>query len=314
MQHSLESVWEGDLHCALGNMAPEGFWQGEYYFAACPLHEDHEWSFCFDRRTRNWQCEFGCGNGDLVALGVRLWQCGISAATARVLSLCGDDPRQVTSRYPYVDEQGQFLFEVLRYSPKGFATRVPASWVWNDIVRGQPTDEQRVLYRLPEVVQATDVLIVEGEKDCEAARSMGLVATCNPGGSSRWYRDYVDIFRGKHVKIVADADESGRRHARDIAGSLVPVAASVKLIEFSMVKDLTEWVETGGTAEELAEFFRSVPALEPRDVAGWWDPHRTIRLECEAAFLLEGSPAVDTACTVDQTMKDYSRCEPSVER
>jgi hypothetical protein len=146
---------------------------------------------------------------------------------------------------------------------------------------------------------ATDVLIVEGEKDCETARSMGLVATCNPGGSSRWYRDYVDIFRGKRVHIVADADESGRRHARDIAGSLVPVAASVKLIEFSIGKDLTEWVEAGGTAEQLTEFFRSVPALEPQDVAGWWDPLRTIRLECEAAFLLDGSPAVDTVYTVD---------------
>jgi hypothetical protein len=101
------------------------------------------------------------------------------------------------------------------------------------------------------------------------------------------------------VKIVADADESGRRHARDIAGSLVPVAASVKLIEFSIVKDLTEWIEAGGTAEQLTKFFRSVPALEPRDVVGWWDPVRTIRLQCEAAFLLEGLPTVDTVNTVD---------------
>ncbi len=80
-----------------------------------------------------------------------------------------------------------------------------------------------------------------------------------------------------------------------------------------MVKDLTEWVEAGGTAEELAEVFLSVPALEPWDVAGWWDPLRTIRLECEAAFLLEGPAAVDTVNTVGQTMKIYTHCEPSVE-
>jgi hypothetical protein len=299
LQNSLESVWEADLHCALGSMAPDGFWQDEYYFAACPLHEDHDCAFRFDRRTRTWHCEFGCGKGDLVALGVRLWQCGVSAAITRVLSLCGEEPRQVESRYAYLDERGQFLFEVLRYSPKGFATRVPAGWLWNDIVKGKPTDERRVLYRLPEVLMATDVLIVEGEKDCETARSMGLVATCNPGGSSRWHRDYVELFRGRRVQIIADADESGRRHARDIAGSLVPVAESVKLIEFSMVKDFTEWVEAGGTVEQLMEIFWSMPALGPRDVVGWWDPARAIRLQCEAAFLLEALPPVDTANTVD---------------
>jgi len=113
------------------------------------------------------------------------------------------------------------------------------------------------------------------------------VATCNPGGSSRWHRDYVEIFRGKRVEIISDADDGGRRHARQIAGSLVPVADSVKMIEFSGVKDLTEWVEAGGTLQELLAMFWNAPALQPRDVEGWWDPNGTVHLRCGASFLLE---------------------------
>ena len=79
----------------------------------------------------------------------------------------------------------------------------------------------------------------------------------------------------KRVCIIADADESGRRHGKNIAGSLVPVAESVKMIEFLQVKDLTEWVEAGGTAKELAQIFSAIPPLDYDDVAGWWDPARS---------------------------------------
>jgi hypothetical protein len=97
----------------------------------------------------------------------------------------------------------------------------------------------------------------------------------------------VEIFRGKRVRIIADADESGRKHGRNIAGSLVPVAQSVQMIEFLAVKDLAEWIEAGGTKEALDDIFGNVPALEQDDVVGWWDPSRPVRLQCEAQFLFE---------------------------
>jgi hypothetical protein len=297
-------MWEADFHLALGQMAPGGFWQDDIYFAPCPLHDDQDYSLQYVRSTRTWWCESGCGDGDLVALGVRLWQCGIEEAAAKILDLCGDGCRQVVSRYPYLDARGQFLFEVLRFKPKGFDTRIPTQWKWHDIARCRPGEEQLGLYRLPEVLTAYDVLIVEGEKDCETARAMGLVATCNVGGSSRWNAEYVAYFRGKRVQIVADADMSGRRHVREIAGSLLPVAESVKLIEFSDVKDLTEWVEAGGTLEELMCMFSNTPALSPSEVEGWWDPLRTIRLQCEADFLLESHTLIEpTSLDADQSLE-----------
>lgn len=287
MDHLLDSVCEYDLHNALGSVAPGGFWEDGCYVAACPLHADEEFSFRYQKSTRTWQCTFGCGGGDLVALGVRLWKCGIGDANARLLSLCGENLRQVVRRYAYLDAAGQFVFEVLRYSPKAFHARVPVSWMWIECAR--IPELHRVLYRLPEMLSASDVLIVEGERDCETARAMGWVAACNPGGGGRWHQDYVELFRGKRVCIIADADATGRSHAQHIAGSLVPVAESVKLVEFANVKDLTEWVEGGGTCEQLRAMFHQAPSLKSTDVEGWWDPARPVRLQCEADFLLQAT-------------------------
>ena len=85
-------------------------------------------------------------------------------------------------RYPYLDETGKLLFEVIRFEPKTFRPRRPdgaGGWIWN--LEGT----ERVLYRLPEVLKAAKdggtVYVVEGEKDADALRRAHAVATCNPG-------------------------------------------------------------------------------------------------------------------------------------
>lgn len=286
MDTPLDLMCEADLHQALVSMAPGGFWQDESYFAPCPVHAepDPDLLFSYSRRTRTWNCGGGCGKGDVASLGVLLWRCGVAEAIDRITALSGGE-HCVESRYPYHDANGGFLFEVLRYSPKAFATRIPLQWFWNDVVRGVPMPLYKTLYRLEELLHADEVLIVEGEKDCETARGLGLVATCNPGGSSRWSQEYAGYFHGKDVRIIADADPSGRRHGCNIAGSLVPVARSVKMLEFPEVKDLTEWIEAGGSVPELTALFANVPPLRADEVVGWWDPAFTVRLICEADFL-----------------------------
>jgi hypothetical protein len=287
VDHFLDLMWDGDVPKILEATVSSGFWQDDRYRAPCPFHDDQDYSFCYEKLTRSWSCNSGCGDGDLLALGVRLWNCSVDAATEKILALCGSEPSRLVRRYPYLDAQGQFVFEILRYVPKNFGRRIPVAWIWKDIVGRNSEEGQRLLYRLPEVLVTPEVLIVEGEKDCETARGLGLVATCNPGGSSSWHQDYVEVFRGKRVEIISDADDGGRRHARQIAGSVVPVADSVKLVEFSGVKDLTEWVEAGGTVEELLAMFWKAPALRPEDVEGWWDPKGTVHLQCGAGFLLD---------------------------
>jgi putative DNA primase/helicase len=114
----------------------------------------------------------------------------------------------IVETYPYVDERGNLLFEVVRLDPKDFRQRHPVGngWEWN--LHGV----RRVLYRLPRVREAAlvhgTVYIVEGEKDVEAAERADpdIVATCCPMGAKKWRKYYNDMLRsvGK-VVVVADA-------------------------------------------------------------------------------------------------------------
>jgi hypothetical protein len=106
-----------------------------------------------------------------------------------------------------------------------------------------------VLYRLPELLAADPadtVFFVEGEKDVETLRALGLVATTNPGGAKHgWQPCYAEHFRGRHVVILPDADGPGRRLADAVAAGLDGVAATFIRLELPGLRggaDVTDWL------------------------------------------------------------------------
>ena len=65
-------------------------------------------------------------------------------------------------------------------------------------------DEPLLLFRLPELVKATQtlgvqVLVVEGEKDVETARGLGFAATCNPNGALKWRDEFPESRSEKNL-------------------------------------------------------------------------------------------------------------------
>lgn len=103
--------------------------------------------------------------------------------------------------------------------------------------------------------KASSVVVLEGEKDVETARRLGFVATCNSGGAGKWREEYSEALRGKDVTIIADADEPGRKHAQQVAQSLWGNARLIKVLELPGAKDLSEWVERGGSAMNCWSLF-----------------------------------------------------------
>lgn len=173
----------------------------------------------------------------------------------------GNGQRRIVAEYDYTDEQGTLLFQVVRTAPKDFRQRRPDSkggWIWN------LKDTRLVLYRLPDVVKSESVLIVEGEKDVETAYRLGLpecwAATCNPMGAGKWRPEYSDMLQGKRVVILPDADDPGRRHGENVARSLEGKAAAILTVTLPHGKDLSEWVEAGGSQED---FRKLLEAAEP---------------------------------------------------
>ena len=168
----------------------------------------------------------------------------------------GDGKRkelELTDVYPYDDEHGEVLYEVLRYIPKTFRQRRPdrsGGWIWNlDGVRLVP-------YRLSKVLRADEVLIVEGERDVHTAELLGLVATTNNGGACHWHDSLSPHLAGKSVVVVPDNDAKGREHAYRVCGSLLAHGVgSVRLLALpDGTKDFTAYCQrVPGKAKSLDE-------------------------------------------------------------
>lgn len=178
----------------------------------------------------------------------------------------------------YPDENGELLFQVVRYEPKDFRQRRPddkGGYIWNiDGVR-------RVPYRLPEVLarpEGAPVFIVEGEKDVDRLRSLGLVATCNPMGcgEGKWLDEFNQHFADADVIVIPDEDDpeaekpenrtSAIDHARRVCAAVSSEARSVKLLRLpglSPKQDVSDWLDAGGAPEELIALADAAPEWEP---------------------------------------------------
>lgn len=170
---------------------------------------------------------------------------------------------EITATYPYVDEAGALLFEVVRFEPKQFRQRRPdgqGSWIW------KLAGTRRVLYRLPNVLKAKaakrTIWLAEGEKDVAALERAGVVATCNPGGAGKWRDDYTAALAGARVTVVADADVPGRTHAAAVAAELERAGCTVVVVEPAKGKDAADHLAAGLA---LDDFIASGSATSPED-------------------------------------------------
>ena len=167
--------------------------------------------------------------------------------------------------YDYCDESGAYLYSVDRLEREVNGKREKKFRQRRGDVFGLG-DVRRVLYNLPQVLPAPRVFIVEGEKDVETLRKRGIVATTNSGGANYWREDFNAAFTGKAVIIIADNDAPGLEHAEKIAGQLVGVAKSVKVLTISKLPkgDITDWIEReGGSIDALEKLVADAQEFAP---------------------------------------------------
>jgi hypothetical protein len=183
-----------------------------------------------------------------------------------------DPVSKIVAEYDYTDETGALLFQTIRYEPKRFNQRRPdgnGGWLANiDGVR-------RVLYRLPDLIQAVadgrTIFVVEGEKDCINLRALGFAATTNPMGANKWRPEYNELLRGADVVIVGDNDRPGREHIEQVAKALYGIAKRVRVLDLTAAwpecpdkGDISNWLETDGSAERFSALIAEVEDWDPR--------------------------------------------------
>jgi hypothetical protein len=181
-------------------------------------------------------------------------------------------PKTIESTYRYEDKDGNHVMDVVRFKPKDFRPRRPD---------GRYTLEgvTRVPYRLPQMLagikEGRAIIIVEGEKDVEAATNIGLVATTFAGGAGKWRKEYSKWFQEAKVICLPDNDHAGRKGMDIIASKIIKVAKSVLWLELPDIPekdDLSDWLNIeGNDLDKFNTMVRDSAVQWTSDLANEWD-------------------------------------------
>ena len=224
----------------------------------CPAHADHTPSLSITEKNGKllWYCHAKCSQeavrSALAAAGV------LPASEWGELSF----EERITRTYDYRN------YQVARFhSPKDFRhfhLDEAGRRVWK-MTRADGTKIELRLYRQDELAadmttrrredKPKKCLILEGEKDVDAAWEIGLPATTNSAGAKKWQHRHSALLQEAGVEniiIIPDNDETGRTHADQVARESMALGIGVRVCPVARGRE--------GRLERLSGRSRSRPA------------------------------------------------------
>ncbi len=225
--------------------------------ALCPYHNDKKPSLSasYTEEKILVNCQAGCSFDNIVSvLGMEQSQFFAPKETTI--------PKKIVARYRYEDKDGEHAFDVVRFDPKDFRPQRPdGEWTLEGVTK--------VPYRLPHMLagikEGRDIILLEGEKDCDNAEKLGLVATTFAGGAGKWREEYSKWFQEAKVICLPDNDSAGRKGMRLIASEIVKVAESVCWLELPDIPakgDLSDWLKIdGNNIEKFSSLVRQSSSI-----------------------------------------------------
>lgn len=178
-----------------------------------------------------------------------------------------------TDQFNYHDSVGKPVAIVVRYEDeRGGKTFRPISkhggtWKLADPSRKWPLYGLR---HLGDGARAQPVFVVEGEKCVEALRTLDLTAVTSAHGSGSPHKsDWTTMRHTKHVAILPDNDDPGRKYAKTVAGILAGLGVTVSIVELPGLPpsgDIVDWIQQGGESSRESlreELLEHVEMTEP---------------------------------------------------
>ena len=170
------------------------------------------------------------------------------------------------AQYIYRQADGAPYLKVCRTAEKQFPQ---FHWDGSGWKKGKPIGP-KIPYRLPELLAAsvgTTIYFCEGEKDADAVHALGLLGTtCSEGAPNGWREDLVPWFKDRHVVVLPDNDDAGRKLARKVAKTLFGIAASVKIVELPDLKegqDVSDFLARDRAGVKFIQVCKAAPLWEP---------------------------------------------------
>lgn len=164
-----------------------------------------------------------------------------------------------TATYIYYDAEGNEYHKV-RYDygngEKRFEWRTIAGGTWIGGLTKVSVDDL-LPYGCETLTGRAGHLVywVEGEKDADRARSLGLLALSSPSGATGPLPD-LSCLAGHPVSIIADRDEAGLFHAKKVQEALEPYALTIGIYgprPMRKKSDLSDHLDAGYGMDDLEE-------------------------------------------------------------
>ena len=113
------------------------------------------------------------------------------------------------------------------------------------------------LYNESALAVSDDVVLCEGEWDCEINEQHGIPTVTHTGGAGAFQIGWAIQFKGKHVFVCYDEDDGGMKGAIRTARMLRGIAAGVYIMTNMKTGkksgDITDFYMDGGTGEQFHE-------------------------------------------------------------
>jgi putative DNA primase/helicase len=254
VQTEVELIDDAQILDDIISRLPNGEWQGNEFWTLCPFHQDaHATNFSVSER--GFFC-FVCGkggptytlyrylNGENVT--IKTYDIPKQKNTNGKKSK-GFDFKNIVGRWLYHNAEGEVVYRVLKDKNKNF---MPLHG-YNGQTKGGYPQSGRVLYNLPQVLKAKQVILCEGEKSADAVNALGLTASAIPGGANAsWFQSYTNALQDKEVIVFPDNDNAGDAFAEKVTFEL---GESVTVITLPVEhgEDVEDYILDGHTKEDL---------------------------------------------------------------
>ena len=235
-------------------------------------------------------CHAGCSTADILAEIGKTWK-DVQPTKEEEQKPLQKWQINLKAEYRYTDIDGNYLYSKLRYEGDGIEGKQIR---YGRIVDGQYTSGKGnikgELYNIRAIRDAVaknkTVFYVEGEKDVETLKGLGLIAV-TAGGTGDWKSSFAKYFIGVHdLVIIADNDTPGEDLADNVSRDLRSVVFKQRIIKPSQFRhgDVTDYItQEKGTRESLLQLVKSADVIN----ANWVDHKGKVNVGLLSDAILE---------------------------